>query len=666
MEDQVNDSVSKTPWGSSPDAVSPGLRWPPPGLERTQGDLFVIASRSALAGGFMALPLLFVSAREQHFASFGPFADAWWVMLLLTTIGLTFGLDAIMRLSRSLRRAGRAIGRGYDLTTITRVLADNGRDMGFLLSGARHFSVVDARERYAIASIRVASAMLVAGAGLWLTLSLAVGLFASARGVLTPTGLQMLTLAPAVVAYVCGLVAAMVQEGRVRRARRVWFKQPWADDLATDEINAWQTSLSDGGGNTGGGEGGARMLGLAGAVVAVLSVAVLLPALTLAPASAVAPILTAVTAPASVHRPRAARAEAFRSFAVDGDVSISAEEAGDLLQVLLHVATERELSQGGRAPSRVIAQPWLPDPGSEGNPIGLEPFMWGDSLIVRVADGVTDEQRAYLTELSSHPASADYSRLARATAMDAGSARWDTPFPSGTTMATVPVPRFQSLRTATNVHVAAAAAAFLDGRHDEAEVLLSEVIAVGFLLVDEGPTLIDNLIGVTLVETGGGALVSLFRATGRTSRAAEVSRLRQVAERASGMVWSHYPETPEAFVRSLPGMILDTALVRGMRWELFINLATVAPCLNVHNMVFGTGDDYDAFVEEARAALVRYPSDEALFELARHGWVGTADPGSPTPLGRVASLFMNTGENSCAAMVRHMSVAESFPNRPSS
>jgi len=286
--------------------------------------------------------------------------------------------------------------------------------------------------------------------------------------------------------------------------------------------------------------------------------------------------------------------------------------------------------------------------------------MWGDSLIVRVADGVTDEQRNYMRGLSSHPASADYSRLARATALDAGSARWDTPFPPGTTMATVPVPRFHSLRTATNVHVAAAAAAFLDGRHDEAEVLLSEVIAVGFLLVDEGPTLIDNLIGVTLVETGGGALVSLFRATGRTSRAAEVSRLSQVAERASGMVWSHYPETPEAFVRSLPGMILDTALVRGMRWELFINLATVAPCLNVHNMVFGTGDDYDAFVEEARAALVRYPSDEALFELARHGWVGTADPGSPTPLGRVASLFMNTGENSCAAMLRHMSVTESF------
>jgi hypothetical protein len=208
--------------------------------------------------------------------------------------------------------------------------------------------------------------------------------------------------------------------------------------------------------------------------------------------------------------------------------------------------------------------------------------------------------------------------------------------------------------------VAAAAAALLDGRPDDAEVLLSEVIAVGFLLRDEGPTLIDNLIGVTLVETGGTALVSLFRATGQAARAAEVSRLNQVAERASGMVWSHYPETPEAFVRSLPDMIVDPALARGMRWEFFINLATVAPCLNVHSMVFGTGGDYDAFVEEARAALVRYPSDEALFELARHGWVGTADPGPPTALGRLAALFMNTGENSCAAMVRHMSVAEGF------
>ena len=31
----------------------PFLKWPPPGLERTQGDLMQIASRAGLAGGFL-------------------------------------------------------------------------------------------------------------------------------------------------------------------------------------------------------------------------------------------------------------------------------------------------------------------------------------------------------------------------------------------------------------------------------------------------------------------------------------------------------------------------------------------------------------------------------------------------------------------------------------
>ena len=101
MPDQVSESPTEAT-ATSP----PLLRWPPPGLERTQGDLLLIASRAALAGGFMVLPLLFVAAREQDFATFGPFADAWWVMIMLTTLGLAFGLDAIMRLSQSMRRAG--------------------------------------------------------------------------------------------------------------------------------------------------------------------------------------------------------------------------------------------------------------------------------------------------------------------------------------------------------------------------------------------------------------------------------------------------------------------------------------------------------------------------------------------------------------------------------
>ncbi|MBT8489360.1 MAG: hypothetical protein HKO77_01645, partial [Gemmatimonadetes bacterium] len=78
-------------------------KWPPPGLERIQGDLFGVATRAALAGAFLVLPLLFVVTRDAGFATLGPLADAWWVAVALATVGLAFALDAVGRTARTLQ-----------------------------------------------------------------------------------------------------------------------------------------------------------------------------------------------------------------------------------------------------------------------------------------------------------------------------------------------------------------------------------------------------------------------------------------------------------------------------------------------------------------------------------------------------------------------------------
>ena len=221
-------------------------------------------------------------------------------------------------------------------------------------------------------------------------------------------------------------------------------------------------------------------------------------------------------------------------------------------------------------------------------------------------------------------------------------------------MATLPVPRFGTLRAAADARIAAPAYQLARGRADAAEEDLSEVIAVGFLLADEGPTLIDNLVGYAIVEAGGAALEDFYRVAGRRGESAQLSRLRDVAERTTALIRANTPVGPEAWARSLPELVLDTGLVRGVRWEYFINLATMAPCLNVNRIVFGAGDEYQAFVEEARESLVRWPSEEPLFELARRGWTGVGDPGPPTVLERVAGLYMATGENSCARALRQI------------
>ncbi len=633
--------------------------WPPPSLERIQGDLFGVASRGALASAFLVLPLLFVVTREADFATLGPLADAWWVAVALATVGLAFALDAVARASRTLRRAARGLEAGYSLSTVLQVLSDAKRDTGFLLAGARYFSELQPGERAALAGRRVVAAVALAVSGLWCVMAFSVGLLFAARGVLSPLGLELATLAPAALGYVVGGVAYLMEEARVRRARKAWFATAQSAEEVAGEIGRWRdrAASADNVATVGDGrpdEALAKALARAGMVVGAFSVLVALPVFTLVPASAIGPVLSAVSAPGfDAYRPRAARAEAYRAYAAAADPSMSPQEAGRILHAVTLAGSDADTRAAERDPEPRVSEPWIPDLGDSA-PLELAAPVWGDSLFQRVAGGLTVEERAFLTDVADHPLAADFARLARAPSLDAAAGRWAAPFPAGLTMATLPVPPFGTLRSAASARIAAAALAFSEGRADDAELYLSEVLAVGFLLVDDGPTLIDNLVGYAIVESGGAALGHYFREAGRVGESAQLSRLRQVADRSASMMNTEETRGSDAWVRSLPDLVLDSTLVRGVRWEYFINLATMAPCLNVSRMVFGADQGYDAFVDSAHVALVRWPSEEPLFDLARRGWVGSAEPVSRGVLEGIAGLYMSTAENSCASALRQI------------
>lgn len=644
--------------GRHPSPEGRPLRWPPPGLERVQGDLFAIAARAALAGVLLVLPLLFVVSRDGGFATLGPLADAWWITLALATVGLAFALDALARTARALRRTADALGSGYDLGTVLRVLADAKRDMGFLITGARHFSLLDSSRRAGILRMRVTAALLLAGAGLWLSVTFSLGLFLASRGALSATELQALTLAPALVAYVLGGTVYLLEEGRVRTTRKAWYSEPGTAASTRDEIREWRASMDvhgavDGRDVLGGSRVGSGALRWGGIVVAALAVAVALPVLTLVPASAVGPILSTVSAPGiETYRPRAARAEAYRSYAIEADLDITPQEAGALLHTLTLVGSSDPPGTGEREPERRVAEPWIPQSDGSADPLGLAPFAWGDSLLDRVDRGLDGPAEAYLRSVAAHPLVESFSRLARAPSLDVASGRWEQPFPPGVSMATLPVPQFQTLRSAANARIAAAALAMDGGDTERAQRVLAEVVSVGFLLADHGPTLIDNLVGYAIVEAGGAALADLFRISLQPGESAQLSRLRQVAERSAALLETSMAEGTEAWVASLPDRVLDESLVRGLRWEYFINLATMAPCLNMNRLVFGAGEEYEGFVGQAREGLVRWPSEEPLFELARQGWVGGGDAAESGVLAGLLGLYTSRGEDACTVILR--------------
>ena len=632
------------------------LRWPPPGLERMQGDLARIAAKGALAGGILVLPLLFVVTRHQDFATLGPFADAWWVILVLATVGLGFTADALATVGRVFRRSAAALEGGYDAQTVAYVLADYRKDMGFLLQGGRLFSVMKPTEREGVAKLRVWSLTFHAVAGLWLPVLLGLALLAAARGVLGDDAVWALTLAPAAGLYVIGGALGAVEESRVRRARFAWFQQPWASDLVGDEIDAWRGELARRRGEP------ADLvhrelqpvtsLHRAAVATGFFAVLVAVPVLTLVPTSAIGPVLALVALPRFDRvQQRAAEVEAFREYRVRADPTISPREAGQLLQELLYVGSDRTPATGEREPGRRHTQAWLPRIGGL-NPLGSEPNRWADELFQRVAQGPTPEMTEYMEAVASNPAHAAFSRLARAGELDAASGRWEETFPPGMTMASVPIPRFGELREGAYAHLAAAALAQSRGRSAEAEGLIREVISLGVLLGDQGPTLIENLTGLVIAEVGGTALEHFYTASGRSADAVRLTELRDAARRSASRVPGTAPGGVEAFVRSLPDLVADPGTVRGLRWEFFTLTATVSPCLNLHRMVFGPGPEYGAFVTQAQEKLVRWPSEQKLFALARAGYWGPPDPANQSLFGRFLGISMRPGDGSCNNVMR--------------
>jgi hypothetical protein len=271
------------------------------------------------------------------------------------------------------------------------------------------------------------------------------------------------TLLPAVLAYTFSGVGRVVHDTRVRRARKAYHHQPWAEDLVSEEVGQWRArreSLRGGEIPAYGRPPGPSLgplLRRIGSVVGALSFVVVLPIMTLLPTSIAGPVLTMVATPGFDRaRQQAARIEGLRPNVVVTDPSISPQEAGRLLHDIAYVGADFAPAPGEREPSRRVTEPWRPAVGDP-YPMGIGPFAWGDSLIALVAAGTTGAQRAYLAQVASHPSSADFSRLARAADLDAASARWVTPFPAGTTVATMPIPRFGGLRAAAQAHIGAAA-----------------------------------------------------------------------------------------------------------------------------------------------------------------------------------------------------------------
>jgi hypothetical protein len=630
------------------------LSWPPPGLERLQGGLWRVIGISWVGSLVLVLPLLWALAVEQPFYSLGPFEDNWELGLGIAALGAVVVILGFGLCFGLMRAAARGADLGYGTLTILEVASDSRHDTGFLIQGKRHFSSLDPDNLAIIVRARLRGAALLLVGAVWLVVGFGLAVILAARGFTTPSGIWLLTIGPSALAAAVGLVFLGRQNSSVRGAIGSWQAQEGVDRVRAESI-AWSERLDAAGDAVVLGSGtkgeGARFRTGAAAVVALFLIG-FVPTMTIGVTTAVGPILAEIAVPSFLSvQEMAGAAEALRRYRVEPEESASADEAGAALQNIAFVGDEATPEAWERGPTNRYAQGWFPDPDFFPDP--FSETVARDLLRMPLADFSPEEQAA-LRQAASHPAHAEFERLARAELVDVVSGRWTLPFPDSLTFQALPWPRFPEFRTAGLAQVAKASVELSSGRQADAEQTLRELISTGFLLVDQGPTLLDNLMGVVLANMGGDALEEYYRRIGRPADAEALAFARSAAVGAArraraGMI----PEDIHALLQGVPDLVETGDALRGLRWEYFAAFNMLSPCINLHKMVFGPDETYDEWRERARDTLVRVPGERELFDLAESGVLGSGGQELEGFFARFLSLTLGSGgaPGSCASLI---------------
>lgn len=656
----MTDDPTTDPGRGGAGGEGPGLvRWPPPELARLQGELWRVIAVGALGALILVGPLLWAVATEREFWSLGAFGQAWWMVLVTTLLGLLLLAAAYRGLHRLFGRAADAADAGYGRLTILEVVSDFGRDTGFLIQGARHYSALDTKTRNRLVGRRILGGVAYLGAALWVPLGFTVAVLAAARGVGSPAGVWLVAFLPAGLLLLAGFAARILEKAKVKAARVRWVREAGIPAWLEDEVQEWLSRFRPVARGLGL-EPGRPDRGLAFRTVAVAVVVlfflVAIPVISLAFTTALGPQVANLAVPDLVEiQEDAAGVEAMRRFELAEDPDISPREAGEALHSLVWVGRRRDAGSPLMEPVRTHEEPWFPE-----DPEGLGPFFpsrWTLEVLERAPEGLADVEVRYLERLASHPAQLEMATLARAGIADVAGTRWRLPFPDSLTLLTLPIPSYGSVRDAGYARVGRAALELSRGGVEEAEESLREIVSSGFFLMEEGPILTDALVGMALVETGADALEILFRATGREEEARGVRWARSSTARAAslGRVGRTTPDI-QALVKEMSETVVRPSTIRGLRWDLMGGFHTLSPCINTHKVFFGPGGDYERWLADAREGLVRFPSEEELFRLARGGWLGSVDVAAPGWMTRLLMVGLGgrRAPGSCTTLVAGM------------
>ena len=605
-------------------ALTPGaadaLEWPPPGLERARGALWRLMLLPAIGTVSLLLPLLLFVQLGSRGVSDGTSA---WPLVLATSslLGFAAFVRAGVRVWRLRRVLSRAAMLGYGWGTLAEVMADGRGDSGSLIAGTREYAALVPRARAHVRRLRALQAvLLVLAAPLALVAAVLVfvvrGGHAGGDRMLVHSVLGTLILLAASGLF-CGLYEHM-RLASVRRRRADRSHHTSELELAPAWYAAFERSREGQPFGPGRRVSGVATLILvtAGTLVVVVCAAILLVASTV---TVTGQILSASYPLANAPTTRHALPMGGASYRFPADGRTTPLEAGHALLAL--ASTGRR-----RTPSSIEHSPLVDYPLWRGvtPPPALFPRTaetpWTSAAILAAATGLTAAQRTAVEHASAYPASAEFSRAARASSVDLYGALLQLPLAQPLSPFAYPMEPLLGLADAAEAHAARVALDVANHRPADAEQHAREIIAVGALLLDLHLRS-SSVTGSTVLARGIGTLEAVYVATGR-ERDARIL-LDSVVTSANRR------ESVRTGAEGLRRSLHDTQLMRGARMEMLFPLLARS-CADPQQLLFGVDTNYRKTVTYARDSLARFPS-ERIWVDGMGKWIAGEMPSDGLP-----------------------------------
>ena len=309
-------------------------------------------------------------------------------------------------------------------------------------------------------------------------------------------------------------------------------------------------------------------------------------------------------------------AEQLRPYALASDPAITPMQAGLALNALLRPSAAAtgftRIEPTTRPAASWRSMTLAPEMFATARPdLFAAPSSRG--VLQATAHGLTSQEREYLRALATAPVWRAFDLVARAPAVDVVGGQFRIPFGEGATAEQRPLPKYGDARELAYAAVSRAAYHMSVGQRDSAEIVLRSIVSFGFALIDNGPGLIDEMIGTVIVGTGRDALQRYYviQHDGRASLPALQAPSREMIARADSR--SGRPSADEVRERMLI-RLADPRVPRGERLRMTRALS-LGSCTSVRDLLLGPRAEVIDAIARARLALPRYASERAFLDL---------------------------------------------------